>query len=128
MERGYHPLIYVAGAYNGDVSANIQKAEDVSISLIRNGWHVITPHKNTAGYEQYEDGVLTKKTWITMDLNILERCDALYVMDNWRTSVGTQEEINFAATHDIPKFFEEAFPSTNFFPGKMAEYYSVHGA
>ena len=49
----YPPLIYVAGAYAGDVSANIIKAERVSIALIRNGWHVFTPHKNTAGYERW---------------------------------------------------------------------------
>ena len=90
----YPPLIYVAGAYAGDVSANIIKAERVSIALIRNGWHVFTPHKNTAGYENYED--IPKSTWLTEDLNILARCDALYVMDNWRTSSGTKGEIAIA--------------------------------
>ena len=115
----YIPLIYVAGAYKGDVSANIRKAEDISISLIRNGWHVITPHKNTAGYEQYEDEVITKKTWITMDLNILERCDALYVMDNWTTSEGTQCEMGFAFKHNIPMFFESVYPSNKCFPDDM---------
>ena len=87
----YPPLIYVAGAYAGDVSANIIKAERVSIALIRNGWHVFTPHKNTAGYEKYGD--IPKSTWLEEDLNILARCDALYVMDNWRTSPGTKGEI-----------------------------------
>ena len=87
----YPPLIYVAGAYAGDVSANIIKAERVSIALIRNGWHVFTPHKNTAGYENYDD--IPKSTWLEEDLNILARCDALYVMDNWRTSPGTKGEI-----------------------------------
>ena len=75
-------LIYVAGAYNGDITKNIAKAEQVSIDLIRNGWHVFTPHKNTAGYERYECDGVSKETWIVMDLNILSRCDAMYVMDN----------------------------------------------
>lgn len=46
-------LVYVIGAYSGNVKENIQKAEEASIALIRAGYHVITPHKNTAGYEKY---------------------------------------------------------------------------
>ena len=101
----YHPLIYVAGAYAGDVASNITKAEQVSIALIRNGWHVFTPHKNTSGYEKYED--LTKSTWLDMDLNILSRCDAMYVMDNWRGSSGTMGEIAFAQRIRLPIFWED---------------------
>lgn len=107
----FPPLIYVAGAYKGDVASNIIKAEAVSIALIRNGWHVFTPHKNTAGYEQYEDDLLNKSTWIEMDLNTLDRCDALYIMDNWRISSGTQGEIAFAQKRDIPIFWEEIMPA-----------------
>jgi len=45
-----------------------------------------------------------------MDLNTLDRCDALYVMDNWRISSGTQGEIAFAQKRDIPIFWEEIMP------------------
>lgn len=99
------PLIYVAGAYAGNVSANIIKAEQVSISLIKNGWHVFTPHKNTAGYENYED--IPVSTWLDEDLNILARCDALYVMDNWRGSSGTKGEIDEAHRLWLPIFWED---------------------
>ena len=44
-------LLYIVGAYSGNVLENIEKAEVVSINLVRNGFHVITPHKNTPGYE-----------------------------------------------------------------------------
>ncbi len=108
------PLVYVAGAYSGDVAANIAKAESTSIVLIRNGWHVFTPHKNTAGYEQYEDETITKETWIVMDMDILDRCDVMYVMDNWRESKGTQREIAFADKHCIPIYFEETRPLHEF--------------
>ena len=110
----FPPLIYVAGAYKGDVSSNIAKAESVSIALIRNGWHVFTPHKNTAGYEKYEGEDINENTWVDMDLNTLARCDALYVMDNWRTSAGTQGEIQFAKMRDIPIFWEELSPPDGF--------------
>lgn len=107
----YPPLIYVAGAYKGDTVANTSKAEEISIALIRNKWNVFTPHKNTFGYEKYEDHVLSEATWISMDLGMLERCDALYVINNWRTSVGAQTEICFAGEHDIPIFWEESVPA-----------------
>ena len=105
------PLIYIAGPYNGDVETNIIKAENVSIALIRNGWFVFTPHKNTAGYEKYEDGKnITIQTWIDMDLDMLERCDALYVMREWMTSIGTCGEISYATELGIPIFFEDFHP------------------
>mgnify|MGYP001225521043 FL=1 len=96
-------LVYVIGAYSGNVIENIQKAEDVSIDLIRAGYHVITPHKNTAGYEKYEDDILTYQTWIDLDLNILSRCDAIYIMNSAKESKGSQIEIAFAKKHNIPE-------------------------
>lgn len=107
-------LVYVAGAYSGNTNANITKAELASITLVRNGWHVITPHKNTSGYEQYEDGDITKNTWIEMDLNLLSRCDLMYVLANWKESEGTKTEMKFAREYNIPMFVETVFPVAGF--------------
>lgn len=95
-------LVYVAGPYRGDIKKNIKNAEKESIELIRQGFDVLTPHKNTAGYERYEDTEITHKTWLDMGLNLLSRCDALYVMKNAESSEGTQAEIAFAFEHNIP--------------------------
>jgi hypothetical protein len=97
-------LVYVAGAYRGiSIKENIENAERKSIELIRAGFAVITPHKNTAGYEQYEDGKkITHQTWLDMDLVILKRCDLLYVLKASEESEGTQAEIAFAREHNIP--------------------------
>ena len=103
-------LLFVSGAYAGDVEKNIAKAEEVSIGLIRAGFHVVTPHKNTAGYEKYEDGVLNRKTWMDMCFNILMRCDAVYVMNNWKKSEGAKDEIAYAHKLGIPVIYEEVFP------------------
>lgn len=109
--KQFPPLVYVAGPYNSSTTdgilENIYEAEKVSIELIRNGWHVITPHKNTSGYEQYEVDGISKQTWIDMDLGILCRCDAIYVMNNWSRSHGTIDEIIFAMRHGIPIFYED---------------------
>ena len=115
--KQFSPLIYVAGPYSGDVVANVRRAEDISIALIRNGWHVITPHKNTDGYEQYENGTtITKSTWFDMDLNALARCDAMYVMCDWRLSQGTVDEIGFATEQCIPVYYEDTDPVEAFTP------------
>lgn len=96
-------LIYVIGAYSGDTHNNILEAEKVSIELIKRGYHVITPHKNTSGYEKYEDGnLITYQTWIEMDLDILSRCDAIFIIDNAKYSKGSQIEIDFAQNRGIP--------------------------
>lgn len=95
-------LVYVIGAYSGDINHNIQKAESTSIALIRAGYHVITPHKNTAGYEKYEGNGISYMTWIEMDLNILSRCDAVFIMDNAKDSHGSQIEIEFAQSKNLP--------------------------
>lgn len=94
-------LIYVAGPYSGDIAGNIKRAEKVSIRLIREGYDVITPHKNTAGYERYEDENVTYETWMNLSLNILSRCDAIFVMNGSKQSKGTQREIKFAKFHNI---------------------------
>ena len=99
-------LLYIAGPYSGDIPKNIENAEEVSIRLIREGYDVITPHKNTAGYEQYENEKITYKTWIDLSLNILSRCDILFVMKNSEFSNGVQTEIAFAKEHKISIIYE----------------------
>ncbi len=108
-------LFYVAGPYSGNVKENIEKAEAVSINLIRNGFHVITPHKNTAGYEKYEgDGKIKYETWLEMDLNLLSRCDALFVMANSDGSNGVKKEIEFALKRGMPIIYEKDHPPERF--------------
>ena len=103
-------LLFVSGAYAGDIEKNIAKAEEVSIGLIRAGFHVVTPHKNTAGYEKYEDENITFETWIAMDLNILKRCDAIYLINGWDKSRGAVIEAGYAYKHNIQMFHESDYP------------------
>ncbi|MCK5012963.1 MAG: DUF4406 domain-containing protein [Candidatus Omnitrophica bacterium] len=107
-------LLYVAGPYSGDTADNIARAEEVSIGLIRKGFHVFTPHKNMAGYEQYEGNGIGYKTWMDMDLDFLRRCDAMYVMLNSERSVGVQKELKFARRKKIPVIHEMEYPYSGF--------------
>jgi nucleoside 2-deoxyribosyltransferase len=98
-------VAYVAGPYNGDVDGNIKRAEEVSIELIKKGYSVITPQKNTAHYEKYEGEDLNLNTWMEMDFNLIERCDVVFIMENWEGSIGVTQEIHFAKKHGIPVIF-----------------------
>ena len=99
-------LVYVAGPYKGNDGSggNIERAEEISLKLIREGYDVFTPHKNTAGYEKYTD--IPKEHWYDMDLNILARCDMLFVMKGSELSIGVAKEIAFAEKHGIPIIHE----------------------
>lgn len=117
MKLRTNKLLYIAGPYSiGNIQENIRRAEMISVNLIRSGFHVITPHKNTAGYEKYEDGNLTYETWTKMDLDILSRCDAIYVMVNSENSQGAKKEIEFARTMRMPVIYESEHPSSEFTP------------
>lgn len=107
-------LIYVAGPYSGtpnQIISNIARAEKISINLIRNGFNVYTPHKNCSGYEVYEDDDITVSTWYTMGLDILSRCDAIYVMSGSEDSSGTIAEVEFAQGNGVTVLREDDFTS-----------------
>ena len=109
------PLLYVTGPYSANETYtehdHIYRAEQVCISLIRSHFHVISPHKNTAGYEKYEDDKITFDTWIGMDLNILKRCDGLYLFGDYEKSRRAMIELSYARKKNIPVFIDRLHPT-----------------
>lgn len=101
------PLIYVAGPFRGkthwEVESNIRRAEEISLRLWKLGVAVFCPHTNTRYFDQEipDDHVLASL------LDILDRCDALFVLKGWENSSGTQEEIKQANFARQPIFYEE---------------------
>jgi len=87
-------LVYVAGPYSADTSwgikKNILEAEKYSLLLLRKGYYVITPHKNTAGYEAYPEW--DQEFWYGLSLEILKRCDAIAMIPGWEGSRGSTIE------------------------------------
>ena len=68
------------------------------------GAAVICPHTNTS----FLGGAISKddfKIWLKGDLVILRRCDALFAMDGWATSKGTQEELALCIKLEKPVFY-----------------------
>jgi len=99
-------VIYVAGKYRDKrgeyyVRENIRAAEIAALDVWEQGAVAICPHKNTA----LLDGArgLNNDTWLRGYIEILSRCDALYLVEyNWKHSEGTLAEIIYARDHDIP--------------------------
>lgn len=106
-------VIYVAGKYRAStdwaIEYNIQLAEKAAIKLWQEGWAVICPHKNTAHF----GGVVAGNSeedhmcWINGDLEILSRCNAIYMLKNWELSGGARKELALAKQLGLEIYYEE---------------------
>jgi hypothetical protein len=107
-------LIFVSGPYRAsgewEVAENIRHAELASLRLWKEGWAVFCPHKNTAFF----GGACDDHVWLEGDLEILRRCDAIYMLNSWEKSSGAAAELEEAKRMGLVVFFE---PKEN---GKLA--------
>ena len=87
-------VIFVSGPYSADsnleILSNIIKAVKVANELWRKGWVVICPHGNTfmmeGDYQMFIDG----------NLELIDRSDAVFMMQGWARSKGAVREHNYA--------------------------------
>ncbi len=96
-------LIYIAGPYSPDngmtIKDNISKAESYARKCWENNIPAICPQKNTA----YMDDIMPEYFYMG-DLDILERCDAVLMVDGWEKSFGARMERIHALRNNIPVF------------------------
>lgn len=89
-------VVYIAGSYRADTEwgliENIRRAEEAAIMFWQMGWAVICPHKNTAHF----GGLCDDEVWLEGDMEILRRCDAIYMCEGWHKSVGATAEYELA--------------------------------
>lgn len=93
-------LVYLSGAYSGNIEANIQKARQTAIKLWELGYTVFTPHLNTIHFEK--DCQIPYQDYLIGDLVILKRCDIIFMLDNWQISNGARQEYDLAIALNIP--------------------------
>lgn len=99
------PLAYVAGPYRDargtrHVEENIRAAEAVAVELWKAGFAVICPHANTRHFE----GVVPSEDFIAGDLVMVERCDLVVFLPNWRQSEGARAEKAHADECGVPYY------------------------
>lgn len=89
-------VVMICGRYRGktysEIEKNIQTARNKAIKLWQNGYIVICPHMNSAHLDKFCDD----QVWLNGYLEILKRCDAIYVLKGHENSSGTTNEIKLA--------------------------------
>jgi len=90
-------LIMVCGPYRAEsvweITQNIIKARSIAAQLWSEGWDVFCPHANTAHF----DGICEDDVWLNFTCRMLTYCDAVYMMENWENSEGSQREYELAS-------------------------------
>lgn len=97
-------VIYVAGPYSADneygVKLNIRAAEDAAVDIWKAGAVAICPHLNTAHW----GNLLSHQEFVDGDLEIVRRCDAVFMVDGWERSSGANRERACALDNGLPVF------------------------
>jgi hypothetical protein len=101
-------VVYIGGPYIGNghfptILDNIEAARDCAIKLANAGIAFIAPHLNSALFEQIS--YTTSAYWYNMYLEILSRCDALFMANDWQDSRGCQLEMELALHLNMPIFY-----------------------
>lgn len=98
-------MVYVAGPYRGktrrDVAKNIQRAVDVGEEIANMGMVPMIPHAATGPL----DGVQDDEYWLDATMEMMIRCDAVYMMSDWGRSDGARLERDMAIELGIPVFY-----------------------
>lgn len=97
-------VVYVAGPFRAkdawEIEQNIRRAETLALEVWRAGHAAICPH--TGG--RYYQGAAPDDMWLKGDFAILERCDAVLLVEGWQNSSGTLQEVEHAEGCGIPLF------------------------
>ena len=88
--------IYISGKYRSSTEwgllENIRHAEAAAIRLWKQGYAVFCPHKNTAHF----GGIVDDGVFLEGDLEFLKHMDAIYMLTNWKQSIGACGELKVA--------------------------------
>ncbi len=109
MSRKPILIVYVAGPYrtNSEFGStafgrekNIAAAREIGARLARDGHLPVIPHANTAQF----DGLNTDEFFLEATLELMVRCDAVFLMPNWESSAGARAEKAEAEKLGLPVF------------------------
>ncbi len=101
-------VIYLAGPFRSKtqwgITQNVQRAERVSLELWKQGWVVVCPHKMTEHFQNE----CPDKLWLDGCLELLARCDAIYMLKGWWDSEGSRGELKRAGELGLEIYYEES--------------------
>lgn len=85
--------IYIAGKIDGDdnyVEHFNQAEKDINDGIVGDGWEVINPVRFNESLHGFN-----REEFLYVDLAILSKCDAIYMLDTWKNSDGARTEFEF---------------------------------
>lgn len=97
-------VVYIIGPFRAEnswlIEQNIRRAEEMALTLWKEGFAVICPHTNT----RFFNGALgnNDKIFLEGDKEILKRCDCAFVLDGSFISEGSKAEITMCKLLKIP--------------------------
>ena len=98
-------MVYVAGPFRAStpwgIECNVRHAEALALEVWRMGAACLCPHANT----RYFDGAAPDHIWLEGDIEMLSRCDAIVMTDNYENSTGAKAEREYAIEHNIPVYY-----------------------
>jgi hypothetical protein len=112
-------FVYIAGPYRGPlgthdhseyfvVDAHINRAREWAAKFARVGIPFFCPHLNSAHFEIITPDV-PAGFWLDMNLEVLAKASALFLMPGWGNSDGAIKEQLFAVDRHITIFYLHQF-------------------
>jgi hypothetical protein len=106
------PVVFVSGPFRStsepysqwEQSLNIQQAAALALQVWKLGAACICPHLNSAPFS----GACDDDVWLSGDLAILARCDAVLLTPDWERSAGARAEKDYAEQLGLPVFTDIA--------------------
>lgn len=97
-------VVYIAGPFSGsdgwEVACNVHRANERAREVARLGAAPLTPHAIGAQM----NGTETYEFWCAATLEMLRRCDAVLLVDDWAKSRGARGEVREAVRLGLPCF------------------------
>ena len=108
-------FVYIAGPYSGkthdyrsynEIDINIARAREAGKFLAMNGVPFYCPHANTAHFEVIVPD-LSVEYWYEMDNVFVDLSSAVFLVEGWQESDGTQAEMLRATAAGTPVFYPD---------------------
>lgn len=99
-------IIYISGKIEprgndkGTYKEYVQIGKDAAVKLWNMGYGVLCPHGNTD--IDHSKITVTYDDFIEADLIMLDGCDCIFMLRNWKSSKGAKIEHAFAIKNNIP--------------------------
>jgi nucleoside 2-deoxyribosyltransferase len=104
-------LVYIAGPYRAAnawlCEQNIREAEAVAYRVAQLGAYPVCPHTNTR--QHFESAQDDPQFWLGGTLELMRRCDGVFLVRGWPDSSGTLVEIAEAERLGKPVFYAGDF-------------------